>query len=196
MGKVATPDDQWSIDGFAFPYRGGLYFFWSGWLSEANRDQRIYIARMKDPATIEGPRVELSRPEFEWERRGWPVNEGPAPIARGRAVSLTYSGAGGSTSHYALGRLFNPTGDLMNPKAWTKERAPVFSAGAGMFAPGHNSFFLARDGKPYITFHAKREDKEGWGGRLSAVAPVSFDGDGRVALPSAPGWEQDLVEPR
>ena len=71
-------------------------------------------------ATISGPRIEISRPEFEWERRGWPVNEGPAPIARGRAVSLTYSGAGGSTPHYALGRVFNPTGDLLNPRAWRK----------------------------------------------------------------------------
>ncbi|RYG80460.1 hypothetical protein EON77_08185, partial [bacterium] len=150
LGEVRTPENQWSIDGFAFPYRGQLYFFWSGWQSMQNRDQRIYVARMRDPATIAGSRVEISRPEFAWERRGWPVNEGPAPIAKGRAVSLTYSGAGGSTPHYALGRLFNPSGDLMNARAWTKDREPVFAAGSGMFAPGHNSFFTARDGKPYI----------------------------------------------
>lgn len=196
VGEVRTPENQWSIDGFAFPYRGGLYFFWSGWRSEKNRDQRIYVSRMNDPKTIVGPRIEISRPEFEWERRGWPVNEGPAPIAKGRAVSLTYSGAGGTTPGYSLGRLFNPSGNLMDPRAWTKEREPVFVAGAGMFAPGHNSFFTARDGQPYIAFHAKKEDKPGWGGRISAVQPVTFARSGRVETGSPGGWTAILREPR
>lgn len=196
LGEVRTPENQWSIDGFAFAHRGGLVFFWSGWQSLQNRDQRIYVAKMKDPATIVGPRIEISRPEFEWERRGWPVNEGPAPIAKGKAVSLTYSGAGGSTLHYALGRLFNPTGDVLNPKAWQKERTPVFTPAAGMFAPGHNSFFVARDGKPYIAYHAKRESKEGWGGRISAIQPVGFSKNGRLELTPPIGWDVLQPEPK
>lgn len=196
IGEVRTPENQWSIDGFAFKHRGGLVFFWSGWRSMQNRDQRIYVAKMKDPVTIVGPRIEISRPEFEWERRGWPVNEGPAPIAKGNAVSLTYSGAGGTTLHYSLGRLFNPTGQLLNAKAWQKEREPIFSSAAGMFAPGHNSFFTARDGKPYIAFHAKQEAKEGWGGRISAVQPVRFSANGRLELGQPLGWNHPLPEPR
>ncbi len=196
IGEVRTPENQWSIDGFAFAHRGGLVFFWSGWQSMRNRDQRIYVAKMKDPKTIVGPRIEISRPEFEWERRGWPVNEGPAPIAKGRAVSLAYSGAGGSTLHYALGRLFNPSGNLLNPRAWYKERLPVFLPAAEMYAPGHNSFFTARDGKPYIAFHAKREAKEGWGGRISAIQPVSFDATGKVVLGRPLGWNLMMPEPR
>ena len=196
-GETVTPDDQWSIDLFVLRYRGRTYGLWSGWKSEADRAQKIYIARMKDPFNFVGPRVELSRPEFAWERKGWDVNEGPAAIVapNGRGVSVTYSGAGGSTLFYALGRLWNPTGDLMNPQAWIKDKEPVLVGGNGVFAPGHNSFFRDAKGRPWITFHAKRTGQEGWGGRLTAVQPVSFEPSGRVSLSPVIGWGQSLASP-
>ncbi len=195
-GKVALPDDDWAIDGFLFTFQRRLYMFWSGRESGPLwGEQRIYVCRMKDATTAVGPRVVLSRPEG-WERQGWLVNEGPAAIAQGRAVTLAYSGAGGTTPAYALGRLFNPTGDLLNPRAWTKEPNPVFRAGAGMFATGHNSFFTARDGRPYIAFHAKQRDTEGWGGRVTAVQPVAFGRDGRLDYGAPLGWGRAFAEPR
>ena len=196
-GEVRLPDDDWAIDGFLFTFRRTLYMFWSGRETGPSwGEQRIYVCRMKDSVTSVGPRVMLSRPEG-WERQGWLVNEGPAAIAAPNgAVTLAYSGAGGTTPQYAIGRMFNRNGDLMNPKAWTKEPTPVFSAGAGMWATGHNSFFWARDGRPYIAFHAKLENTVGWGGRMTAVQPVRFGSDGRLDYGCPLGWDSPLAEPQ
>ena len=62
-GKLATPADKWSIDGSLFKYKKQLYFIWSGWEGAVNGSQNIYIAKMKNPWTVEGERSKLSTPE-------------------------------------------------------------------------------------------------------------------------------------
>lgn len=53
-----------TIDGTVFSYNNELYFVWSGWEGNTNIRQNIYIAHMSNPWTIDGSRVELSRPEY------------------------------------------------------------------------------------------------------------------------------------
>jgi GH43 family beta-xylosidase len=85
-GKLADPDDRWAIDTSVFENDGKLYAIWSGWEADENGTQNIYIARLKNPWTVEGKRVMLSTPQFPWEEVGdlpsgnrphLNVNEGP-----------------------------------------------------------------------------------------------------------------------
>ena len=67
---------------------------WSGWEGDTNGEQDIYIAKMKDPLTIESQRVKISSPQFGWEQYGdlknpkddpphINVNEGPQGLVHG-----------------------------------------------------------------------------------------------------------------
>src|SRR5438045_8267698 len=56
-GKVADPSDKWAIDASVFENQGNLYMIWSGWEGDENGTQSIYIARLKNPWTVEGVRA-------------------------------------------------------------------------------------------------------------------------------------------
>jgi len=183
-GKFTTPEDKWSIDGSVFEYRKQLYTIWSGWQGDSNGEQDIYIAKMKNPWTIDGNRVKISTPELPWETIGdlhdkdnpphVNVNEGPEVLVHGNHLFLIYSASGCWTDFYALGMLTARAGtDLMNAASWTKSPEPVFkqSVENGVYAPGHNSFFKSPDGKEdYILYHANSKPGQGCGGFRSPRA--------------------------
>ena len=159
-GKISDPSDKWAIDGTVFEYNSQLYFLWSGWEGNTNVRQDIYIAKMSDPSTIQGNRVMISTPTYDWEKIGDPdVNEGPQIIKNpaGR-VFLVYSASGCWNDDYALGMLtLKNGGDPLNPADWTKTPTLVFTKNpsAGAFGPGHNSFFKSADGtEDWIIYHA------------------------------------------
>jgi GH43 family beta-xylosidase len=160
-GKVSDPSDKWAIDGTVFDYQGQLYLLWSGWQGDVNVRQDIYIAKMRDPLTIDGNRVMISTPTYDWEKIGDPdVNEGPQIIrnAAGR-VFLIFSASGCWTDDYSLGLLtLKNGGDPMNPADWTKTPTPVFTKAPSAYGPGHNSFFKSADGtEDWIIYHANAQ---------------------------------------
>ena len=183
-GKLATPEDKWSIDGSLFEYRKKLYFIWSGWEGDANGQQNIYIAKMKNPWTIEGVRTKISSPGLAWETHGdlnnpkdvphVNVNEGPEVLVHKNKLYLIYSASGCWTDFYALGMLTaSANSDLMKASSWIKSPEPVFkqSEENKVFAPGHNSFFKSPDGKEdYILYHANSKANQGCGGFRSPRA--------------------------
>ena len=183
-GKLTTPEDKWSIDGSLFIHKKKLYFIWSGWQGDVNESQNIYIARMKNPWTIEGSREKLSTPQLDWETHGdlnnandvphVNVNEGPEVLVHGNNLFLIYSASGCWTDFYALGMLTASSGsDLMDPSSWKKSPQPVFkqSIENSVYAPGHNSFFKSPDGKEdYILYHANAKPGQGCGGFRSPRA--------------------------
>jgi GH43 family beta-xylosidase len=192
-GKLATPDDKWSIDGSLFEHRKQLYLIWSGWEGDTNGQQNIYIAKMKDPWTVDTKRVKISSPELPWEMHGdlhdkfnpphVNVNEGPEVITNKNKLFLIYSASGCWTDFYALGMLTaNADSDLMDPASWKKSPEPVFkkSVENGVYAPGHNSFFTSPDGKEsWILYHANSQPDQGCGGHRSPRAQrFSWKADG------------------
>lgn len=192
-GKLQTPGDKWSIDGTVFEHGKQLYFFWSGWEGDVNGQQDIYIAKMKNPWTIEGERVRISSPTLEWEKHGdlrnpndvphVNVNEGPQLLRKKDKLFLVYSASGCWTDNYALGMLTIPAdGNLMDSASWTKSPQPVFkqSVANRVFAPGHNSFFQSPDGKEdWILYHANSEPGQGCGRyRSPRMQPFSWKADG------------------
>lgn len=165
-GKIADPKaDRWAIDGTVLTLRDKSYFVWSGWVADKNVRQELYIAPMKDPWTLAGPRVEISRPSHKWETVGEPtVNEGPQAVVRNGTVHLVYSASGSWTDDYCLGLLtLNKDGDPLDPKAWVKQPKPVFEKTKTVFGPGHCSFTTSPDGKEdWLVYHAARHTKAGW----------------------------------
>lgn len=185
-GKVADRGaDRWAIDGTVLAMGEGdaerLYFVWSGWEGTRNVDQRIYIAPMRDPVTISGPRVELSRPTFAWEKAAGPptINEGPQALARDGRTFLVYSAAGSWSDSYCLGLLaLKPGADPLDPKSWTKSPRPVFESGDGVVAPGHCSFTKSPDGsQDWIVYHAAKRAGSGWS-RSVRAQPFGWGEDG------------------
>jgi GH43 family beta-xylosidase len=69
-GKVADATNKWAIDASVFQHNKTLYMVWSGWEGDSNGQQDIYIARLKNPWTIDGKRVRIASPVFDWERHG------------------------------------------------------------------------------------------------------------------------------
>ncbi|QJW91012.1 family 43 glycosylhydrolase [Spirosoma taeanense] len=172
-GQVQLADDRWAIDGTLIQLQSGLYFAWSGWENaSANGKQNIYLSRMKDPWTAEGPRLRLSTPEYDWEKQGSPyVNEGPEFLLHDNRLFLVYSASHCSTDAYALGMLTaDVNADLMNAASWTKSAQPVFgpSAANGTYGVGHNGFFTTPDGtENWLIYHANPQAGQGCGDRRS-----------------------------
>lgn len=194
-GKITDPTDKWAIDGTVFAYADQLYFVWSGWAGDVNVDQRIYIAHMSNPWTIDGERVQLSMPEYDWETRGGrpAINEGPAALARGSTVHLIYSASGSWSDHYCLGKLTFRGGDILDPANWIKSSEPVFAKTDRAFGPGHCSFTTAADGSTWMVYHANLVSGTGWGGRSVWIHPVDWSGDEPIfGCPTAPGTALSL----
>src|SRR5690606_14384430 len=158
-GKITVPEDEWAIDGTVLNYNEKLYFLWSG--SNAGRSpHHIYIAKMSNPWTVEGERVQIATPVYDWEKHNGAINEGPQVLFNPQGkLFVVYSASSLSSDNYALGLLsLRDGGDPMNAEDWSKSPQPVFSMHAenGAFGPGHNGFFKSPDGtEDWIIYHAR-----------------------------------------
>lgn len=205
-GKVGDPSDKWAIDASVFEHKNQMYLLWSGWPGETNGAQNIYIAKMKNPYTVESERVLISQSDYDWEKIGdvkeadkmlhVNVNEGPEVIKHGKKLFLVYSASGCWTDHYALGMLTaSASSDLMDPKSWKKSPKPVFETNAenSVYAPGHNGFFKSPNGKEdWIIYHANPTPGCGCGDKRSPrMQKITWKKDGTpdFGIPVKPGVE-------
>lgn len=163
VGKMQRADDDiysfeaFSLDGTVFENRGELYYVWAEKVSVGIQISNLYIARMESPAKLASAQVLLTTPDYDWERRDIWVNEGPAVIKRDGRIFLTYS-ASATGEVYCMGMLsIGEDGDLLDPRAWKKERQPVLKSSReyGIYGPGHNSFTTLEDGTAVCVYHAR-----------------------------------------
>lgn len=168
-GRIfSTSADFWAIDGTVFEFNGSRYFLWCGRpdLTNVNLTQNIYISKMTNPYTLEGTATKLTEPEFNWEKNGFGVNEGPEVLVTSdNKPFLIYSASYCGTDDYALGMLsLKAGGNPLVKTDWTKSAQPVFSKQPqnNAFGPGHNSFFKSPDGKEnWIIYHANSATNQG-----------------------------------
>ena len=201
-GKVADATDRWAIDATILepsPATGGkMYMVWSGWEGDTNGVQSIYIAPMKSPTSIGGPRTRISTPEYPWEKVGdlnadngrtveklphVDVNEGPEVLEHDGKVFVLYSGSACWTNYYELGMVSaSLSANLLDAASWTKSANPVFrqNPDGGAFGTGHNGFFQSPDGtENWIIYHANPGPNQGCGNRRSPRAqPFTWNADG------------------
>jgi GH43 family beta-xylosidase len=157
MGQVDTGIDTFCLDATTFTHKGQLYYLWAQKDVAIEGNSNLYIAPMKTPWQIEGQPVLLSKPEFEWETRGFWVNEGPSVVRRNGKIFISYS-ASATDENYAMGLLWaDENADPLDPAAWTKLRQPVLQTcyEGKVYGPGHNSFTYGEDGEVQLVYHAR-----------------------------------------
>ena len=185
----------WAIDGTVMSLGDGRrYFVWSGWPGKRNGQQNLYLAPMRDPATLAEPRVLLATPDQPWERVAMPICEGPQVLRRNGDLFIVYSASGSWTPDYCLGLLHNKTQDVLNPSAWRKH-GPVFNKTEQVWGVGHCSFVKSLcQTEDWIIYHSKSSRKPGWKDRDVHAKRFTWTSDG---LPDfgAPTPRSPLVWP-
>jgi len=163
VGKLPSTPDKWAIDGTVLKHNGNFYFVWSGWEGDVDLSQELYIARIKSPTELEGERVQISSPEYDWERSVYPINEGPVALYHEGRTFLIFSADASWTDKYCLGQLELVGDDPLDPKCWKKKPTPVFSPTDKVFGPGHCSFIKSPDGtEDWIIYHSAQKSGSGW----------------------------------
>lgn len=190
--QIETGIDTFCLDATTFEHQGRLYYLWAQKEPGIPGNSNLYLAEMRDPLTLATDPVRLSVPEFDWEVRGFLVNEGPAFLKHEHCAFITYS-ASATDENYCVGLLEAAVdSDLLNPKSWIKHPQPIFRTDyeRKIYGPGHNSFTVAEDGVTnLIVYHARTYTEiEGdplWNpDRHTFVKPVGWDADGRPILGS------------
>ncbi len=155
-GKIQTPWESFSLDATTFEHQGTRYLIWAQSDPSLSNNSCLFIAAMSNPWTIEGTPVRIAMPEYQWEKEGYSVNEGPAVLIRNGRVFVSYS-ASATDERYAIGLLTaDATANLLDASSWTKNATPVFSSTNTLFGPGHNSFTTSKDGSiDILVYHAR-----------------------------------------
>jgi len=164
--KACDDDDfsfsAFSLDGTVFENKGEHYFVWAEKVGTGKQISNLYIARMESPFKLSTVQVMLTTPDYDWERVGFWVNEGPAILKHGGRIFLTFS-ASSTGSRYCVGMMdANEDDDLLDPRSWKKSRYPVLRTdeAKGIYGPGHNSFTKSEDGSEDImVYHARQYDE-------------------------------------
>ncbi|MBQ2663750.1 MAG: family 43 glycosylhydrolase [Clostridia bacterium] len=156
LGQIDVGHESFSLDMTSFIHKDGKqYVLWAQVLYPGGASE-LFMARMKNPWTLETKPIRLTTPEYPWERHRFEVNEGPAVLCRNGKVIVTYS-ASDTGCHYCMGMLWaDEDSDILNPLSWHKSDTPVFmtSEKNGQYGPGHNCFTTDR-GRDVLIYHSR-----------------------------------------
>lgn len=163
MMQCADADEfsfrAFSLDATVFENQGKRYYVWAEKVGVGRQISNLYIAEMESPNKLKTVQVMLTTPDYDWERVGFWVNEGPSVIKRNGKIFLTYS-ASETGAPYCMGMLSaNEGDDLLDPLSWKKERYPVLASdeSISLYGPGHNSFTVDEEGNDILVYHARTE---------------------------------------
>lgn len=175
--KGTPMPDHWNIDGSYFEHNDELYFTWSEWHGP---EQVNLVSKMSNPWTLVGERNVITSPEYDWERSGLPVNEGPEIIKHNGRVFLTHSSSFCNTEDYKLAVVELVGDDPIKPESWKKFDKPFFSKANGVYGPGHHGFFISPDGsEEWLIYHGNSSPTDGCSGTRAARAqPFTWTEDG------------------
>ncbi len=147
-----------SLDATVLENKGEYYYIWAEKVSVNVGISNLYIAKMESGTKLSTAQVLLTTPDYDWERVGIWVDEGPAVLKKDGKIFVTFS-ASATGACYCVGMLeVDENSDLLDPKAWKKYRQPVLATDyeKQIYGPGHNSFVKSEDGTVDImVFHAR-----------------------------------------
>ncbi len=191
-GKMKAAKDDvfsfkaFSLDATVFENKGRRYYIWAEKVGVGKQISNLYIAEMETPWQLKTVQVMLSTPDYDWERVGFWVNEGPAVLKHDGKIFVTYSASETGVA-YCMGMLTaEEDADLLDPRSWKKERNPVLASNEkrGIYGPGHNSFTTDEEGNTVMVYHGRTE-KEIEGNPLynpnrhTMLMKVEWDDQGR-----------------
>ena len=161
LGRIDVGHDSFALDMTTAVIGGRQYFAWAQ-TTDHELGSEIRIAEAETPVRLKSEPVVITTPEYEWEKRGFKVNEGPAFLHRNGKVFLTYS-ASDTGPNYCMGMLWaDEDADLLDPASWHKSPEPVFktSAESMRYGPGHNCF--TTDGEDDVMIYHSRSYPDIW----------------------------------
>ena len=156
-GQLRTQFDSFALDATTFVHQGKQWYLWAQKDPAIPGNTNLYLAELENAWTLKGQPVMLSKPELEWECRGFLVNEGPAVLRHGNRLFVTYS-ASATDENYCMGLLWiDSEADPLDVANWHKSPQPVFSTSREnrQFGPGHNSFTQTPEGEDILVYHAR-----------------------------------------
>ena len=165
LGKLKRHnDDEFSFDAFSldahvFENKGEWFIVWAEKVGVGRQISNLYIGRLKTANELDTVQVLLTTPDYDWERHGFWVNEGPATLRKDGKIYLTYSASDTGVA-YCIGMLTaDENSDLLDPLSWKKERYPVLKSDYDLeiYGPGHNSFTKDEEGNDIMVYHARKE---------------------------------------
>ncbi len=163
LGKMqASEGDEVSFKSFSldmtyFNHRDKHYVIWA----EIIGDSSLFMAEInpKEPNKLISKPILLTKPEFDWEKVNFRVNEGASVLKTEDKVYVFFS-ASGTGAEYCMGMLLADTdSNLMDSTSWVKLSSPVLETKdlIGEVGPGHNSFVFDENGKLLLVYHSRPE---------------------------------------
>jgi len=160
-GKMqATENDNFSFTDFSldmtyFENNGKHYLIWA----EKLGDSSLFMAEINPdkPWKLISKPILLTKPEYDWEKVRFAVNEGPAVLKTDEKIFVFFS-ASGTGEEYCMGLLFaDKSSDLMNISSWEKLPNPILETKdlVNEAGPGHNSFVIDENEKLLMVYHAR-----------------------------------------
>ena len=161
LGKMqASEGDDVSFNSFSldmtyFENKGKHYLIWA----EIIGDSSLFMAEIdpREPNKLISKPILLTKPEYDWEKVTFRVNEGASILKYGDKIFVFFS-ASGTGSEYCMGVIYaDEDSDLMDVSNWTKVSFPVLQTSdlEGQSGPGHNSFTIDDNGNTVIVYHAR-----------------------------------------
>ena len=162
-GKVQSLEEDkvsfnsFSLDMTYFEHNGKHYVIWAEIIGASS----LFMAEIDPvaPWKLTSMPILLSKPEFDWEKVRFHVNEGPS-VLKGKDKIFIFFSASGTGAEYCMGYLWaDNDADIMNSDSWGKTTSPVLSTEdlEGEVGPGHNSFVYDEDGNLLVVYHARPE---------------------------------------
>lgn len=112
LGMMQCADEDefsfraFSLDATVFEDHGKRYYVWAEKVGVGRQISNLYIAEMETPNKLKTVQVLLTTPDYDWERVGFWVNEGPAVIKRdGKFFSPTLQVRQGRRTVWECSRL-------------------------------------------------------------------------------------------
>lgn len=158
-------EDHFSFTGFSldmtyFESNGRSYVIWAQH-SEV-KVSSLYIGEVKKekPWELISMPMLLSKPDYDWEKVRFPVNEGASVLKHNGMVYVCFS-ASGTGPEYCVGLLeANENADLLMQESWKKYDTPILTSDdlVDEYGPGHNSFTKDENGNDVIVYHARSKE--------------------------------------
>ena len=146
---------SFSLDMTYLEHKGRHFVIWAEIIGASS----LFIAEIdpSEPWKLTSHPILLTKPEYDWEKVRFHVNEGAAVLKTEDKIYVFFS-ASGTGSEYCIGRLSaDADAYLMNPASWYKLPYPVLSTEdlVGESGPGHNSFIADENGDILLVYHAR-----------------------------------------
>lgn len=146
---------NFSLDMTYFENKGRHYVIWAEIVGASS----LFMAEINpdEPWKLISKPILLTKPEYDWEKVRFAVNEGASVLKTDEKIFVFFS-ASGTGEEYCMGMLYaDINADLMNVASWQKLPHPVLETKdlIDEAGPGHNSFVIDENNKLLLIYHAR-----------------------------------------